>query len=216
MNSSAFHPAIQSPQPALELISLAKLSADAARQNLRALLLENPDYFGRITGSSFKAVLRIQEDATYECLSRLGYNPQLDLLEAVITLNKSDGYSIASRGYGSVEFVRFYLSLDGGFSWRDQGLRYVKVFDVPSERSRDYVVTAGIGRARTFCFIASLPRVRAILSWNSAPPRDAPDWTPVWGHVLDAQIQIDEFSGAALDELVRPGWMSMPTRGAIA
>lgn len=216
MNSPEFRPAAQSAQPALELIELARLSAESARMNLRALLLANPNHFGRITGSSFKAVLRIQEDTRYEYLSWVGYNPQDELLEAVITLNQCAGYSIASRSDGSVEFVRFYLSFDDGFSWLDQGSHGMRVFDAPRVGSRDHVITMRIGPARTFCFMQRLPLVRAILSWNAAPPANAPEWTPVWGNVLDAQIQIDEFSGTPLDTLVKPSWMSMPVTGRIA
>lgn len=215
MNPTEFCSSVQSTRPALELIELARLSAGTARTNLRALLLRNPNYFGRITGSSFKAVLRIQEDTTYECLSWIGYNPQDELLEAVITLHQDRGYSVGNRGGGSVEYVRFYLSFDDGFSWQDQGLHSAKVSDAPGAGSRDHLQTAKIGPARTFCFMQRLPQVRAILSWNAAPPPDAPEWTPVWGNVLEAQIQLDDFSGAPLDELAGPGWSSMPATSAV-
>lgn len=212
MNPTEFCSAVQSTQPALELIELARLSVDTARTNLRALLLRNPNYFGRITGSSFKAVLRIQEDTTYECLNWVGYNPQDELLEAVITLHQRSGYSMGSCGCGSVEYVRFYVSFDGGFSWRDHGLHSARVFDAPGAGSRDHLLTAKIGPAQTFCFMRRLPRVRAILSWNAAPPADAPEWTPVWGNVLEAQIQLDEFSRTPL---IKPGWPNVPGTSAV-
>lgn len=210
-----FCSAVQSTRPALELIELARLSADTARTNLRALLLKNPNYFGKITGSSFKAVLRIQEDTTYECLNWAGYNPQDELLEAVITLSQCEGYSVESRRDGSVEYVRFYLSFDAGFSWQDQGLSSVKVFDTAGTDSRDHLLTAKIGPARTLCFMKRLPRLRAVLSWNAAPPPDSPEWTPVWGNMLEAQIQLDEFSGARLDGLVEPGRLNTPATSAV-
>lgn len=215
MHPREFCSSAQSARPALELIELARLSADTARVNLRALLLRNPNYFGKITGSSFKAVLRIQEDTSYECLSWVGYNPQDELMEAVITLHQGQGYSISSRRNGSVEYVRFYLSFDDGFSWQDNGLRSALVFDSPGNGSRDHLLTAKIGQARTFCFMRRLPRVRAILSWNAAPPSNAPEWTPVWGNVMEVQIHLDEFSGARLDELVEPGWMNMPAMNGV-
>lgn len=215
MNQLEFCSAVQSTRPALDLIELARLSADTARANLRALLLKNPNYFGRITGSSFKAVLGIQEDTTYECLNWVGYNPQNEVLEAVITLNQREGYSGKSRVHGSVEYLRFYLSFDGGSSWQDQELRAARVFDAPGSESRDHLLTAKISPAQTFCFMRRLPRVRAILSWNAAPPPDAPEWTPVWGNVTEAQIRLDEFSGASLNELVEPVRFNMPAMNAI-
>jgi hypothetical protein len=32
--------------------------------------------------------------------------------------------------------------------------------------------------------------VRAILSWNTIPPTDAPEWIPLWGNVAETQIRI--------------------------
>ena len=44
-------------QPALELIYLATLQPELASQNLRKLVLANPDYFRNLPESSFKVVL---------------------------------------------------------------------------------------------------------------------------------------------------------------
>ena len=112
MNFPHGKPIAASTRPALELISLARLSPELARRNLRALLLANPNYFGNVTGSSFKAVLHIQEDTTYERLGCFGYSPELKQLRATITINQTEGYSGNIRANGSEEYVRFYLSSD--------------------------------------------------------------------------------------------------------
>ena len=180
-----------STQPALELIALARLSPELARQNLRALLLANPNYFGNVTGSSFKAVLNIQEDTTYESIGAVGYNPQLEQLRATINIKQSSGYSGDLSTRGSEEYVRFYLSYDGGSTWRDQGSQALKVFDAPGPKPLEFAVTLQISPRNKFCFVQHLVRVRAILSWNSPPPPGSPNWTPVWGNVVESQIQID-------------------------
>src|ERR1035438_8145015 len=133
-------PVAASTRPALELISLARLSPEVARQNLRALLLANPNYFGNVTGSSFKAVLHIQEDTTYERLGCFGYSPELKQLRATISINQTEGYSGNIRAQGSEEYVRFYLSSDGGTTWQDQGMTAVNVFDAPGPKPVEHAV----------------------------------------------------------------------------
>jgi len=194
-------PVAVSARPALELISLAKLSPEVARQNLRALLLANPNYFGNVTGSSFKAVLHIQEDTTYERLGGFGYSPELKQLRAAITINQTEGYSGTLRAHGSEEYVRFYLSSDGGTTWQDQGMTAVKVFDAPGPKPVEHAVALEIDPEEEIS-LQNLPKVRAILSWNWAPPPDAPHWTPVWGNVLDAQIRIEDFEFVLLSSLL--------------
>ena len=210
MNSPKGKPNAPSNQPALELISLAKMSPELARQNLRAVLLANPNYFGNITESSFKAVLNIQEDTAYESIGCVGYNPQLEQLRATISIKQGSGYSGGICTAGSEEYVRFYLSYDGGSTWQDQGLRAVNVFDVLGPKPLEYAVTLQISPAEEFCFIQNLPTVRAILSCNSPPPSGAPNWTPVWGNVVDAQIQIDGFHFILLSSLLSEAKVQLP------
>jgi hypothetical protein len=201
MNFPHGKPIAASTRPALELISLARLSPELARRNLRALLLANPNYFGNVTGSSFKAVLHIQEDTTYERLGCFGYSPELKQLRATITINQTEGYSGNIRANGSEEYVRFYLSSDDGKTWQDQGMTAVNVFDAPGPKPVEHTVALEIDPEEEFC-IQNLPKVRAILSWNWAPPAGAPNWTPVWGNVLDAQIRIEDFEFVLLSSLL--------------
>jgi hypothetical protein len=173
--------------------ALAKLSPELARSNFHALLLANPNYFGNLADSAFKAVLEIQGDTAYESLGCVGYNPQFEQLRATINIKLDSGYSGGICTTGSDEYVRFYLSYDGGTTWLDQGMAAVNVFDVPGPKPLEYAVTLNISPKEDFCFEQNLPLVRAILSWNTPPPANTPAWTPVWGDVLDAQIQIDGF-----------------------
>jgi hypothetical protein len=210
MSASPGTPIPPSPQPALELISLAKMSPEQARQNLRALLLANPNYFGNITGSSFKAVLNIEGNTDYESIGCVGYNPQLEQLRATINIKQTSGYSGGVCTSGSEEYVRFYLSYDGGSTWQDQGLRAVNVFDVPGPKPLDFAVNLPISPTEEFCFTQNLPTVRAILSWNTPPPPATPAWTPVWGNVVDARIQIEGFEIIILETLLADAKVQLP------
>lgn len=174
-------------------ISLAKLSPELARGNFHALLLANPNYFGNLADSKYKPILSIQGDTAYESLGCVGYNPQFEQLRATINIKLDSGYSGGICSTGSDEYVRFYLSYDGGATWLDQGLTAVNVFDVPGPKPLEYAVTLGISPKEDFCFFQNLPLVRAILSWNSPPPANSPAWVPVWGDTLDGQIQIDGY-----------------------
>ena len=188
MNGSAM-PSARS-KPALELISLARMAPDLAHRNLRALLLANPNYFDKITTSSFKAVLRIQQNTAYESIGYLAYVPMLEQLQATIHISDSTGYSDADCV--SKEYVRFYLSYDDGHSWLDQGMSSINVCNTQGPKPQQEVVAVNISSALTLCFHERLPVVRTILSWNVPPPSDMPDWTPVWGDVLDAQIRLEQ------------------------
>ena len=193
MNSPAVIPFAPSTQPALELIALARLSPDQARQRLRALLLANPNYFGKVPPSSFMAVLKIQEDTTYERISRIGYDLQHEQLCATIEIKQAFGYTGDAFIHGSEEFVRFYLSYDGGSTWLDQGMRSLSVFDARSPRP--LVATGDIGHdlaEKSSAPANLLPKIRTILSWNSPPPAGAPSWTPVWGNVVESDFQIQD------------------------
>jgi hypothetical protein len=192
MNSPAVIPFAPSTRPALELIALAQLSPEQARQKLRALLLANPNYFGKVPSASFIAVLKIEEDTTYECISRVGYDGQCEQLCATVDIKQAFGYSSDALIHGSEEFVRFYLSYDGGSMWLDQGMRSVNAIDAHLPRSVVHEVRLQIIPADELCSERFQPRVRAILSWNSPPPAGAPNWTPVWGNVVESDIRIED------------------------
>ena len=191
MNSPAVSPLAPSTQPALELIALAQMSPEEARKRLRTILLTNPNHFGRVPAASFNSVLKIQEDTTYECISRVGYEPQCEQLCATIEIRQTMGYSSDTLIHGSEEFVRFYLSYDGGSKWLDQGMRSVNVCDAHLSRAAEHSVTLQITLREYFDGVKFPLKVRAILSWNSPPPAGAPNWTPVWGNVVESDIEVE-------------------------
>jgi hypothetical protein len=165
------------------------------RTNFRLLLLSNANYFGNLIKSPLKHVLPITKSTYYEELECVGYHPQLRRLEAVVYIYQPTGFGSDICGSGTPEFVRFYLSLDNGKTWQDQGITCFQAYNIPEGtkgRSRlEYAVSLEINPDKKICLSDPLIRVRAILSWNNQPPANQPDWSPVWGNVKEAEILVE-------------------------
>lgn len=168
------------------------------RTEFHKLLASNPNYFGNIAESQFKTVKKIVGNTKYEELTCIGFNPNLNQLEATIPIKLPIGYGSGLCHAGSTEYVRFFI--DYGDGWEDAGMVSVNVHDIPNTndcahkqtKPLVYVLTQPIEPKRDSCAHPVLPRVRGILSWNAPPPAGPAnaDWPPVWGNVLDRHIQI--------------------------
>jgi len=160
------------------------------RGAFKALLLTNPNYFGNLEESKLQPVLPILKNSFYEELGCVGYHPQQERLEAVVYVKQPSGYGTDICGPGTPEYVRFYLSRDGGATWQDQGMTSFQAYNIPEgtegNKRLEYAVTLPIDPRRRFCFFDPVARVRAILSWNDPPPANMPNWLPVWGEVEEA------------------------------
>ena len=176
-------------QPALELIYLATLEPEQASRSLRKLLLNNPNYFSNLAENSFRIVLNLSADTAFESLGCVRYIPLLDQVYASINLRRDTGYSFQIGRPNSHEYIRFYVSSDRGVTWHDKGISAVNVVDQPGENPRLYLVTRKVDLFEHYP-AEDVVRLRAILSWNSIPPPDAPDWMPLWGNVAETQIRI--------------------------
>jgi hypothetical protein len=172
-----------------------RLEFQQERATFKALLLTNPNYFGNLQESLFTPVLPIAGNTTYEALGCVGYQPQLEYLEAVVYIYQPWGYGTDICGAGTSEYVRFYLSFDNGVTWQDQGLTSFQVYNIPEgtegDRRLEYAVSLPVDPKRKLCFFNPLIRMRAILSWNNPPPANQPNWTPVWGNVREANILVE-------------------------
>lgn len=196
-------------QPALELIYLATLHPELASQNLRKLLLTNPDYFRNLPEKSVKVVLNMCGDTSFESLGCVSYIPLLDQLYASIELKRDWGYSLAPNNCSTREYVRFYLSFDRGATWHNEGVTAFNVCDEPGSRLHIRLVTKRVEFVERLKSSTQPLIVRAILSWNSAPPPDSPDWTPLWGNVLDTQIQTVRQNACRTDRLQPGSWVQL-------
>jgi hypothetical protein len=166
------------------------------RLEFRKLLVANPNYFGNLEKSPFKPIKKMVGNTTYEEITCVGFNPALNLLEATVRIKRPGGYNGTLCTPGSTEYVRFFL--DYGAGWIDAGLASFNAHDIPNtpdcakqpDKPLSYVVTLALDPKRQNCRQPVLPKVRAVLSWQLAPPAGSPDWPPVWGNLVDRHIQV--------------------------
>jgi hypothetical protein len=169
---------------------------ETERVNFKQLVIQNPNYFGNVKQSPFKPVKALVASTKFEELGCVGFQPQLNLLNAVVYIKLSYGFGGGLCTAGSEEFVRFYVSYDGGKTWDDLGLTAFTAFDTPEPPDKpfqrlEYAVTLPFAPPRKFCFIDNFAIVRGILSWSVQPPPNDPGFQPVWGNVHDTTIKID-------------------------
>jgi hypothetical protein len=189
--------------------SSAEQLVELERKQFLSLLLANPNYFGNLQNSPLKAVKKITANTSYEELKCVGFNPQLNRLEGVVWIKQIAGYGGGICTNGSLEYVSFFLSYDNGATWLPQGTTSFPVYDVPGPHPLEYAVSVVIQPDRKFCFENNLPLVRAILSWSTPPA--GPTTIPVWGNVVDAQIQIEGFQLVVdLPELLTAADVKLP------
>lgn len=169
------------------------------------LMTTNPQYF---------AQQNIFANTTWEQLTCVGFNPDAGELKATIQVKQPSGYGGDLCHVGSREYVRFYVNYGGG--WQDVGLAAVAAHDIPnsldcekkSTKPLSYVASLKFQPKADKCEHPVLPQVRAILSWNTAPPPGLPNWLPPYGNRLDAHIQVKPvnpivFNPIALADVVK-------------
>ena len=78
------------------------------RADFHKLIAGNPNYFGHLKDSVFKPVLPILNNTTYEEVTCIGFNPNTNILEAVIQIKQPTGYSGDPCHTGSFEYVRVF------------------------------------------------------------------------------------------------------------
>jgi hypothetical protein len=160
------------------------------RTQFRSLLLQNPNYFGNLEGTAFKPVKVIKGNTTFEQMVCVGLNPPYDRLEAVVQIRKESGYGGDICSQGTLEYVRFYVDLFDNGVWHDVGVSSVRVYDIPGEKPVCYAVRRDFSPFTKFCLFENIVKVRAILQWNAPPPANTPNYVPVWGNVVNVQVQI--------------------------
>jgi hypothetical protein len=133
-------------------------------------------------------------DTTYEKLDCLGFNPSLNLVSATIQVKLPSGFQGGPCTKGSYEYVRFWVNY--GFGWNHIGMTLVNTHDILNSfdckksptKPFHYTLSIRFEPDHKQCQTPVLPRIRAILSWNTVPPLD-PNFNPIWGNVLEETIQ---------------------------
>jgi peptidoglycan hydrolase-like protein with peptidoglycan-binding domain len=171
------------------------------RTQFKQLVSQNPNYFGNLPDADLEAVEPLESDTSYEELTCVGYQPELERIEGVVHVKRDVGYGGGICSSGTPEYVRFYVDWNNDGSWHDIGVTSFRAYDVPSDGALEYGVSMEVDPDEQFCAEPHLPRVRAILSWNRRPPAGTPNFTPVWGNVLDSRIQIEPLSTFPVGDL---------------
>ncbi|WP_457673087.1 hypothetical protein [Thiolapillus sp.] len=157
------------------------------RQMFRLLLQSNPNYFGTRSDSLLPVKMPICCNRHYEEISCVVWDRKAHSLAAIIVLHGSSGYAGGTRMSRTPEHVRFFLSLDEGKTWQDQGHASVEVENAPGDGDRHYAVSL-----EPKLSAEEMPgdvHVRAILAWDDIPPAGQPEWKPVFGMVHDALLR---------------------------
>ncbi|MCJ1400389.1 hypothetical protein MMC11_003594 [Xylographa trunciseda] len=171
----------------------------STRLHFRKLIAVNPNYFGNLPSSDLEPIEVIKNNTSYEALTCIGLNQASSQLEATIAIKLPVGFGGTLCTQGTLEYVRFYLG-DGlaGSTFTDLGYAAAPVHNIPNandcskqiEKPLYYTITLPFTTAQSICVFPNLPVVRGILSWNVIPPQNDPTWQPVWGQVVDQNIQI--------------------------
>lgn len=136
-------------------------------------------------------LLKFKSDTTYERIECVGLQPELNMLEAIVQIKQSVGYSGDICSAGSLEYVRFYADFNRDGHWQDLGYGTVRVHDIAGPKPLCYSVKLAITTPQRYCRENNVIEVRAILSWNALPPANTPGHHPVWGNVVDVKVQIE-------------------------
>src|SRR5258707_732870 len=169
----------------------------AERLQFPKLIAKNPNYFGTFPEVKLPPIFPLSNDTTFEELTCVGYNPDQGILEAVIQVKQATGYLGNECTPGSFEYIRFFVDTGTGFV--DAGLAAVNVHDLPdandcaqqAEKPLSYSASIFYTPPNSEdCDEPVLPAVRAILSWQTIPPANDPNFNPAWGNHLDCHIQL--------------------------
>lgn len=168
--------------------ALVTLSGDSPLASLGLSVSEIAELFGKLQ-------IVTDGDTSYEELRCVGLRPQSDLLEAVLTIKRSSGYSGGLCAKGSTEYVAFWIDFGDGSGFTYMGTATVQVHDlqtIPPEDAQ-YAVFLKKDFSQYLLPCEAGPRVvrlRAILSWETPPPPGNPNYLPTWGNREECLIQL--------------------------
>ena len=145
----------------------------------------------------FGALQKTSGNTDYEQLGCIGLDEGTgspDALVGTLLAKLPTGYLGNPCSAGSKEYVAFWI--DWGSGWQWVGTPSVTVHDISSipKGGLNYAVyqPVDLNAHRKPCGEGPVTaKVRAILSWDSAPPSNNPDYVPVWGNRLETVIFVN-------------------------
>jgi hypothetical protein len=148
------------------------------------------------------AAQNVNGSTEYEQLECIGLDEGTgspDALVGTLVVKLPTGYLGNPCTAGSKEYVAFWI--DWGKGWEWAGTASVNVYDIgsiPKEGLRYAVYQpVNLNPHRKPCDAGPVEaKMRAILSWDMAPPSFDPNYVPVWGNRLETLILVNPGTGA--------------------
>lgn len=194
------------PELRLNLSAIYQVAEKIRREpSLMAKYQLNPKFSKMI--ENITAVLAEKPNSKYEELCCLGLNYDMENLVAILTVKLPYGYCGSLCTKGSNEYVGFWVNIwdqiEQMCCWKYLGTSLVNVHDIASipAEGLQYAVSLPVDFSsyRDVCSNPKVLKVRAILSWQTPPTPNDPNYNPVWGNKVDALIQLKP------GEAVKPG-----------
>lgn len=131
----------------------------------------------------------------FEELKCVSLNRDANTLHAAVQLKRSNGFSGNLCTKGSQEYVAFYM--DFGSGWEYMGTNSVAVHDIPETPAGGlwYDVSLGINldaHRKAWCQVGEA-KVKGILSWNTPPTPNDPNYKATWGDWEECNVEVKPF-----------------------
>jgi hypothetical protein len=141
------------------------------------------------------ALEQTQANVSYEELTCLGLEYNLDRLVATFKIKRATGYSGDLCTPGSTEYVAFWADWNNTCEWTYLNTLQVNVHDIPSIPADGLfysaVLPVDLSAFRRPCEDGpKVARIRAVLSWSTPPSTTDPNVLTAWGNQLDAHVQL--------------------------
>ncbi|MCP4600825.1 MAG: hypothetical protein GY847_09885 [Proteobacteria bacterium] len=137
-------------------------------------------------------IAKTKFNTSYEELKCVGLNRDLNTLTGNLLIKKKVGYLGDLCSAGSREYVAFYM--DFGSGWEYQGTSSVNVHDIASIPNEGlwYGVELPVALSqhqKAWCNTGKA-KVRAILSWNTLPTPNDPNYIATWGDWEECTVEV--------------------------
>jgi len=181
----------------VDIVKLAHHDQNAYLQAQKLFVNYNlQDIIKNITGQKY--------NTTYETITCVSLNSDLNELHATVTTKLKLGYIGGLCTAGSKEYVAFYLDFGSGYQY--MGTSSVDVHDIPTNPTDglnyDVSLNVNLDKHRKQWCAMGKAKILGILSWNTPPTPNDPNYTAVWGDRRECNIEIKP-----LPQGVQPGTM---------
>jgi hypothetical protein len=165
-----------------------------------------------------QAVLQSKGDTSFEELTCIGLETDIDTLGAVIRVKRPYGYSGDLCHSGSNEYVAFWADWDNSGTFDEYlGTAQVRVHDIGGALPGDGLAYSVMLFSPSFakhlraCTTPTVVRIRGVLSWAVPPSTVDPNASVVWGNHLDVLVQVRPgIREGLIDAIYRVGGVAIP------